>query len=267
MVQPGAVNNDHLPFLVVVLISADAEWSAVKRHHLNTPVFQSPFGEWFELVLPIRTSETGGSGQEAPRSFPVIFFQGGWGKIAAAASTQYVIDTWKPHLMVNLGTCGGFRGLTERFDIYLVNETVVYDIYEQMGDPATHIAHYASKIDLSWLVQSAPPPLPVRYSLLVSGDRDLLPGEICELNKRYGATAGDWESGAIAYIATRNAQRLVIIRGVTDLVGDQDGEAYQNIGLFINNTGIVMDQLLEKFLPWVLNCFLASIYGKVNRAS
>ncbi len=267
MVQPGAVNTDHPPSQVVVLISADAEWSAVKRHHVNTPVFQSPFGEWFETVISIRASETGDSDHKTPRLYPVIFFQGGWGKIAAAASTQFVIDTWKPHLLVNLGTCGGFLGLTERFDIFLVNETIVYDIYEQMGDPSTHIAHYASKIDLTWLEECAPPPSPIRFSKLISGDRDLIPGEVFELIQRYGAAAGDWESGAIAYIARRNSQRLVIVRGVTDLVGDQDGEAYQNIALFINNTEIVMELLLDKFLPWVLDCFNASVNGAVNGPS
>jgi nucleoside phosphorylase len=63
----------------------------------------------------------------------VLFFWGGWGKIAAAGSTQYVIDRWRPQLLVNLGTCGGFDGAIERDMVVLAIKTVVYDIVEQMG--------------------------------------------------------------------------------------------------------------------------------------
>ena len=47
-------------------------------------------------------------------SIPIVFFQGGWGKISAAASTQHVIDRWHPALIINLGTCGGFKGHIEK---------------------------------------------------------------------------------------------------------------------------------------------------------
>jgi adenosylhomocysteine nucleosidase len=105
---------------------------------------------------------------------PYLFFQGGWGKIAAAAWTQYVIDRWRPKLLVNLGTCGGFEGRIERGEILLVEKTIVYDITEQMGDAQQAIDHYSTEIDLTWLGE--PYPLAVQRSLLVSGDRDLMAG-------------------------------------------------------------------------------------------
>lgn len=49
-----------------------------------------------------------------------MFFHGGWGKIAAVASAQYVIDRWSPELLVNLGTCGGFEGEITKGTIILV---------------------------------------------------------------------------------------------------------------------------------------------------
>ena len=106
----------------------------------------------------------------------MIFFHGGWGKIAAAGSTQYAIDRWQPGLLVNLGTCGGFAGQVHQGEILLVERTVVYDIIELMGDFDEHIAHYSTFLDLSWL--SPPYPHAVRRTLLVSGDRDLLVEEI-----------------------------------------------------------------------------------------
>jgi len=258
MVQSGSLNSYLHPSLVVILISADAEWSVVRKFYSDARIDLSPFGEWFQVPINLETVIPSSINKVTPPQIPVIFFQGGWGKITAAASTQYIIDTWKPELLVNFGTCGGFLGQVDRFDIFIVDETVVYDIFEQMGDPMVHIAHYSTKIDLSWFRQVAPPPYPLRRSLLISGDRDLIPGDIPDLIQRYGASAGDWESGAIAYTAKINKQRLLIIRGVTDLVGNEDGEAYQDNSIFPQNTEIVMDILLKQLMNWVLVGFANS---------
>lgn len=110
---------------IVVLISSDVEWNIVKGLVIAQGEMQpSPFGEWFSFSLDVRGV-----------SKPIIFVHGGWGKIAAAASTQYVINTWHPHLLINLGTCGGFDGKIAKGEIILANKTIVYDIIEQIGDP------------------------------------------------------------------------------------------------------------------------------------
>ena len=184
----------------------------------------------------------------------LIFMHGGWGKIAASASAQYAIDRWQPELLVNLGTCGGFEGHIERGTIILAEKTIVYDIIEQMGDFDAHIAHYTTEIDLSWLDE--PYPQEALRTLLVSGDRDLLVEDLPELHKRYGAVAGDWESGAIAFVAARNRVRTLILRGVTDLVGSAGGEAYGNIGLYEEATHTILEQLIDKLPEWLLRAEL-----------
>jgi adenosylhomocysteine nucleosidase len=197
----------------------------------------SPFGEWFSTALP------GSDGD------PVVFFHGGWGKIAAAASTQYAVDRWAPTLLINLGTCGGFEGRVERGTIILADRTVVYDIVEQMGDPDEHIAHYTTEVDLSWLGDRAP--RGARRALLLSADRDLVADEIATLEARYDAIAGDWESGAIAWVAARNGVRCLILRGVTDLVGSDGGEAYGNLALYERQTGEVIGSLVDALPAWI----------------
>jgi adenosylhomocysteine nucleosidase len=73
-------------------------------------VNQSPFGEWF-----IKDEILGGQPNSgALSSIPVVYIHGGWGKISAAVSAQYVIDRWNPDLLINLGTCGSFEGLVKR---------------------------------------------------------------------------------------------------------------------------------------------------------
>jgi adenosylhomocysteine nucleosidase len=228
-------------YRVAVVISANIEWQVVLDYFTEVQLHSSPLGQWFVVDV-----STNGQGE------PVLFFHGGWGKIAAAASTQYVIDRWSPALLVNLGTCGGFEGEIEKGTIVLVERTVVYDIIEQMGDYDEHIAHYTTEIDLSWLGENYSHP--VRRTLLVSADRDLLVADIPQLKAEYGAVAGDWESGAIAWVAARNNIRCLILRGVTDLVGSDRGEAYDgNIHFFTEGAREVMTRLIQALPSWLGN--------------
>jgi adenosylhomocysteine nucleosidase len=126
----------------------------------------------------------------------------------------------------------------------------VYDIIEQMGDQAEHIAFYTTALDLSWL--NEPYPQPVLRTLLVSADRDLLAAEIPRLKRDYGAVAGDWESGAIAWVAARHGARCLILRGATDLVGGERGEAYDgHIQVFVEGARRVMASLVENLPGWL----------------
>jgi len=74
---------DHFKF--AVLVSANAEWKAVKVGFPDARIENSLYGQcFFEQV----------------DKQPVLFCHGGWGKVAAAASTQYVIRSFQsgvPH--------------------------------------------------------------------------------------------------------------------------------------------------------------------------
>lgn len=217
-----------------VLISANMEWKAVKKFYPDEKIEKSVWGEFFYKRIANKE---------------VLFYHEGWGKVAAAGATQYVIDNFKPEVLINLGTCGGFDGEINRLDVILVNKTIIYDIVEAMGDSKEAIEAYSTNIDLSWLGEEYPSK--VIKTLLVSADKDLRVDEIEHLRKEYGAIAGDWETGAIAYTASKNKKKLVILRGVTDLVNKQKGEAYGNFELFVKKAEEVMFILLKKLPDWL----------------
>jgi adenosylhomocysteine nucleosidase len=227
----------------VVLISATTEWRVVRSHYPEPELHLSPFGDWFIVTLEV-----------AEQAEPVIFLHGGWGKIAAAASTLYVIDRWSPALLINLGTCGGFEGEIAKGTILLVERTMVYDIMEMMSDSEAAIASYTTTLDLAWLGESYPHE--VQRALLVSADRNVQVGDIPHLKARYAAIAADWESGAIAYVAARNKVRCLMLRGVSDLVGEV-GEAYGNVAVFREGTQQVF-QVLLRYLPAWIACATSS---------
>ncbi len=150
---------------IIVLISAIAEWNAVKPLFPDAKIRRFPFGECFDILI---------------QDEHISFFHSGWGKIASAGSMQYVLDRYTPDLVVNLGTCGGFEGVVNQGDIILVDRTYVYDIVELMGD-LDIVSYYASSLDLSWLTE--PYPFPVRRGLIASADSDLPPGKFPSSNR------------------------------------------------------------------------------------
>lgn len=217
---------------IVIVISAIAEWVGVKPLFPGAKIESFPFGECFTANV---------AGRE------IQFFHSGWGKIASAGTLQYLIDRYAPDLIVNLGTCGGFEGVVNQGDVILVEQTIVYDIVELMGD--LDIAnHYASSLDLSWL--SDPPPHPARRALIASADSDLPPGKI-PLLKSKGAVAADWESAALAWVARKNGARLLILRAVSDIVNDKKGEAYDNIEIFNERAKEIMQKLIAQLPDWL----------------
>lgn len=223
---------------VLVLISANAEWIAVKAFLKPREVFNSPYGEFF-----VHSYTKPNNPQE------VIFFQGGWGKISAAGSTQFVIDQFEPILLFNLGTCGGIAGRIGRSQIVLVDKTIVYDLIELMDDNEAVQSFYVTEMDLSFLRE--PYPCEVERQTMLSADRDLLAEDIPFLVQKYQARVCDWESAAIAFVAKKNNMPLVILRGVSDLVSPSGGEAYGNPALFHQSTQVIMETLLETFEDWL----------------
>ena len=217
---------------IAIIISAIAEWKAVKGIYPHLDILRYPYGEKACLELD---------------KWNLTLYHGGWGKIASAGAMQYIIDHEQPDLILNLGTCGGFEGEVDRGDIVLVERTIVYDIVELMGDLNIQ-SYYASSLDLSWLPE--PYPHPVQRGLIASADSDLPPEKVPFL-KSLGAIAGDWESAALAWVAQKNGMRLLILRGVSDLVNEKEGEAYDDLELFYERTRAIMRKLFEQLPDWL----------------
>lgn len=230
----------------MVLISATTEWQALKSviaelTSASIEVECSPFGEYFFGPL----------NPKVPAS-RILYFQGGWGKISAAASAQYVIDHWRPKFLINVGTCGGFQGKVTHNEVILVERTIVYDIIEQISDPLEALDHYTTDLAIDWL--KPPYPQLVRKALLISADRDLIAEEIESLAQRFGAVAGDWESGALAWVCKRNGVPCLILKAVSDLVGSEGGEVYGTIEEYRVRTTTIMADLYRWLPQWYECC-------------
>jgi adenosylhomocysteine nucleosidase len=223
-------SSDRIDF--AVLVSANAEWKVVKSGFSTVHPEMSPYGECFLQEMDGRR---------------VLFFHGGWGKVSAAASTQYVIDRFNPSKLINIGTCGGVAGRVGRFEVVVPDKLVIYDIYEAvLDDPDEATAYYTTELDVP-----AEFPTPAIRTTLYSADRDLIPATLREIEDRYKPTAVDWESGAIAWVAKRNGTPVLVMRGVSDLVSLEHGEVEGNWGLFVENTARIMPMLVANLPKWM----------------
>ncbi len=221
------------PVELVVVIAANAEWRVALDFFKPPVVDTSPFGEFFPLKVGTRG---------------ILLFHCGWGKVAAAAGTQYAIDRWHPELIFNIGTCGGFAGEIKKGEVILARETLIYDIQERMGDPGLALDHYYKVIDLDFLCK--PLPQKVRITRLVSADQDIDPAQIPHLRDELHAVAADWESGAIVWTAKRNGTRVLVLRAVSDLVSQEEGEIYDSDG-FEDAAREAMLPMLKALPNWV----------------
>lgn len=213
--------------LIPVLVSAGGEWDAVVSILQPPSLQQSLPGAHFQTEL---------AGQ------PCLFFHSGWGKIATAASTQYIIDHFQPELIVNVGTCGGLAGSSQVGEILIVDETLIYDIVERMDDPKTALDHYATVNDTSWITN--PLPTGTRKARVISADQDIDYQSYDLLTQTHKADAADWETGAFAWVATWNHTPWLALRAVSDLVSSKASETDNSVELWRSR----LDQLMSKVL-------------------
>jgi adenosylhomocysteine nucleosidase len=142
-------------------------------------------------------------------------------------------------------------GPVEGSDIVLAERAVVYDVISQIGSTNKAIKYFSSDIDLSWLKE--PYPIPVHRGTIVSGDRDILPGDIPGLKEKYGAKVGDWESGSISFVCRHNNVKLVILRGVSDLVGSDGGDVYGERVVWVEAAERIIRKLIDSLPGWLSN--------------
>ena len=115
-----------------------------------------------------------------------------------------------------------------------------------MGDSKEAIEHYSTALTLPLHL-----PVPVVKVTMYSADRDLTTAGLRELDGLYRPVVVDWESGAIAWVAHRNATPVLILRGVTDLVSPEKAETQGNLQLFQDNTVRAMRNLVELLPKWL----------------
>jgi adenosylhomocysteine nucleosidase len=220
--------------LIPVLIASDAEWRAAKRYYAPSDIRRHPFDSF---VCRIRC---------AGFIQPVIFIRTGCGKVAAAAAAQYAIGLCGRALLMNIGTCGGFHGISKLGDVLVVRMACAYDVHEGTGRYEKDILKHRVRIPISHFPK--PWPGDARAGNIATADQDLDPILIPVLREKpVDACAADWESAAVAWVARKNGARCLIIRGVSDVVSREHSTEVA----ILRGTKKVMGRLFDVLPEWL----------------
>ena len=92
---------------------------------------------------------------------------------------------------------------------------------------------------------------PIKRTLRVSGDRDLVTSDVPHLIERYGAVAGDWESGTIAWVAKRHGTRTLILRTVSDVITETGNVTYGSARIWHEQTERIMQDHVRTLPKWI----------------
>lgn len=236
---------------IVVQICADNEWIEVKKLFLNEKfeTSTSPFGEY--IVFPKMFSLADGQVE-----YRCVIFKSGATKTLSAAACQYAICNWKPEILFVLGTAGAVSDKLQLLDVVVASRTVQYDCISRMGeDSELFCKEFEVIINNPWLkkVDKNEFPFKLSFGTIATADQDV-DKKTRDILFPHGIIAADWESGAIAPICKLNETSCCIVRGISDVPGE-NGSKYQ-FSQFISNTPLVMEKLITKVFPCVLDAYL-----------
>lgn len=172
----------------------------------------------------------------------IILAQSGVGKVNAALNTQYIIDTYKPNIIINTGVAGGISEDLDIGDVVIGTYLVQHDFdvtvlgyakgYMCTGVEKDKPTKYYCDKELVKSFQSCleqnMSKQKIHLGIIASGDKFISGKEIKkEINEYFGAVAVEMEGCAVAQVATRNKIPFVVTRAISDLADGKTAE-YQN---------------------------------------
>lgn len=190
----------------------------------------------------------------------IILAQTGIGKVNAALNCQYIIDMFKPDVIINIGVAGGIGNGLKIGDIVIGNALIQHDFdvsvlgyakgYIFTGvDKDKPTKFYGDKFiaekfksSLLNIVKENK----IYEGIIATGDQFVSDKKLKEeINKTFNALAVEMEGGAIAQVATRNKIPFLVTRVISDLADGTTAE-YQNV--FEKETSQILAEAIKKVL-------------------
>lgn len=140
------------------------------------------------------------------------------GTVAASLVTYASIQALKPDLIINAGTCGGFKAKGANIgDVYLASDVAFHD--RRIPIPVFDL--YGTGARRTLCTPNLVKDLNLKVGKLSTGDSlDMSPHDEAAILAN-DATVKDMEGAAVAYVAELLSVPVIFVKAVTDLV---DGE-------------------------------------------
>lgn len=159
----------------------------------------------------------------------IIVLKSGIGKVNSAATTQYLIDTYKVDYIINSGCAGALTDYMKILDVIIASYVTYHDFkpirimnYSTPDNghvkPSVHLVNTAKKV-LDELDNT-------NYYVgpICSGDSFVTNKEMRDsIHKETGAIAVDMESASIGHISKKNNVPFLCIRTISDFANEEEG--------------------------------------------
>lgn len=193
----------------------------------------------------------------------IILAQTGIGKVNAALNCQYIIDTFAPDVIINIGVAGGVGEGLQVGDIVIGNSLVQHDFdvsvlgyakgYMFTGfDKDKPTRFYSDKSVMEQFKKSLQTTVKenkIYEGIIATGDQFVSDKKLkSQINKTFNALAVEMEGAAIAQVATRNQIPFLVTRVISDLA---DGTTAQYQNVFEKETSQILAESIKKVLAYL----------------
>lgn len=157
----------------------------------------------------------------------LIFLLCGIGKVNAAMSTQYIIDTFSPEYIINVGVAGGLLSSLAFGDVVVAEDLVQYDVdVTAFGMPLGQIPRlntfsFACDAKLLAIANTIKNnDFNISLGRIISGDQ-FIDDEFKarKLHEQFSALACEMEGAALAQVCYLNKVPFLVIRALSDMAG------------------------------------------------
>ncbi|SFP16994.1 5'-methylthioadenosine/S-adenosylhomocysteine nucleosidase [Salibacterium halotolerans] len=186
----------------------------------------------------------------------VVLIQSGIGKVNAAAATALVLEKYKPDMVINTGSAGGFNPELNVGDLVVSTEVRYNDVdatvfgYEYGQVPRMPAGYSAeAKLVEETLKAASRENIPVRDGLILSGDSFMSSDSKIDFLKEtfHEPQCAEMEAGAIAHVCFRFDVPFVVIRALSDVAGNDAKQSYEEFLVQASeNSAALVTALIEQ---------------------
>lgn len=189
----------------------------------------------------------------------IVVCESGIGKVNAAIITTLMIKEFKPTYLINSGVAGGYDKGLKTLDVVIGDKMLYYDVDVTFGMPSLRFGQmqgepftFSSDKKLIDIIKTANLPINIKIGQIITADcfqTDRV--YLDSLKNKYfndlDILAVDMESTSIAHTCYKFKIPFIIIRSISDVVGINQEQTYDNfLERACHNSSIVTQKLLEK---------------------
>eukprot|EP00898_Chlorokybus_atmophyticus_P002846 jgi/Chlat1/3562/Chrsp234S00257 len=239
---------------VVVIIAMDQEAAPIIKHLGLRRTIPDPFGD----TVPADCYSGGYNGALVHIIVHGLDKKHGVsavGTVPAAVFAHIAIDKFKPELLINAGTAGGFKAKGAAIgDVYISTALAYHD----RRIPLPGFEEYGVCLTKSPEMPHLRAALPYKSGVVSSGNSFDCPPQDMEMIQKNDASVKDMEGNAVAWVADMASVPFFALKAVTDIVDGGKPTAEE----FMENLGAAA-AAIQKAVPEVLDYVIGKKFSEL----